>query len=337
MHANKRDSASSGDSDVPVCEISLFKAITVQCGLSEWRSAPGRNTSPSRKHMADTYEPQPLPISSQENFHIHIEPTRSWLSFRLKEMWLYRELLFFLTWRDIKIRYKQTVLGFAWAILQPFMMMVVFSLFFGRLGKIPSEGFPYPIFNFAGLLPWNFFEQSINVSTNSLVTNANMVTKVYFPRLFIPISSVLSGLVDFAVAFSVLIGMMLFYQITPTIGILLLPLFILLAFITSMGVSLWMSALNVKYRDVRYIVPFLSRFWFFATPIAYPSTMLSEPWRTLYGLNPMVGVVEGFRWAMLGTNPPQAMIFLSAAISIVLFVTGLIYFNRTEKTFADVI
>lgn len=286
--------------------------------------------------MTEIYNRQAV-IKQPETFHVHIEPTNSWLSFRIKEMVLYRELLFFLTWRDIKIRYKQTILGFAWAVLQPFMTMVVFSIFFGQLGKIPSEGFPYPIFNFAGLLPWTFFEQSINTSTNSLVTNANMVTKVYFPRLFIPISSVLSGLVDFAVAFTVLIAMMIFYQITPTIGMLLLPLFLLLALITSLGVSLWMSALNVKYRDVRYIVPFLLRFWFFATPIAYPSNLLDEPWRTLYGLNPMVGVVEGFRWAMLGSNPPQAMVFLSAFISVFLLVTGLIYFNRTEKTFADVI
>ena len=287
--------------------------------------------------MTSTFKDQSVSMTPADVHHIHIEPSRSWLTFRLKEMWLYRELLFFLTWRDVKIRYKQTVLGFAWAVLQPFMTMVVFSLFFGRLGNIPSEGFPYPIFNYAGLLPWQFFEQAINVSTASLVTNSNMVTKVYFPRIFIPISSVFSGLVDFLIAFLVLLAMMLYYKITPTIGVLLLPLFLLLAFVTALGMSLWMSALNVKYRDVRYIVPFLARFWFFATPIAYPSTLLEEPWRTLYGLNPMVGVVEGFRWAMLGTNPPQAMIFLSAVISIALFVSGLVYFNRTEKTFADII
>jgi lipopolysaccharide transport system permease protein len=287
--------------------------------------------------MATTLDPKTLQQTQGEVYHTHIEPVHSWLSFGFKEMWVYRELLIFLTWRDIKIRYKQTLLGFAWAILQPFLTMVVFSLFFGKLAKIPSEGVPYPIFNYAALLPWQFLENSITTSTTSLVTNANMVTKVYFPRLFVPISSVLSGLVDFMVAFLVLIGMMLFYQITPTIRILLLPFFLLLAFVTAMGVSLWMSALNVKYRDVRYIVPFLSRFWFFATPIAYPSTLLSEPWRTLYGLNPMVGVVEGFRWALLGTQPPQGMLFLSILISILLIVSGLLYFNRTEKTFADVI
>ncbi len=282
-------------------------------------------------------ERQTLKQTQADIYHTHIEPTGSWLSFGVKEMWLYRELLFFLTWRDIKIRYKQTVLGFAWAILQPVLTMIVFSLFFGKLAKIPSEGVPYPIFNYAALLPWQFFESSITTSTNSLVTNANMVTKVYFPRLFIPISSVLSGLVDFFIAFIVLIGMMIFYHITPNLGVLLLPLFLILAFITAMGVSLWMSALNVKYRDVRYIVPFLLRFWFFATPIAYPSSLLSEPWRTLYGLNPMVGVVEGFRWALLGTEPPRAMLFLSIVISIILLITGLLYFSRTEKTFADVI
>ncbi len=287
--------------------------------------------------MASTLNPQPINKTQNEIFHTHIEPTRNWLSFRVKELWLYRELLFFLTWRDIKIRYKQTMLGFTWAILQPVMTMIVFSLFFGKLAKMPSEGIPYPIFNFTALLPWQFFEQSITISANSLVTNANMVTKVYFPRLFVPISSVFSGLVDFAVAFLVLIAMMIFYKITPTIGVLLLPFFLLLAFITAMGVSLWVSALNVKYRDVRYIVPFLARFWFFATPIAYSSTLLEEPWLTLYGLNPMVGVVEGFRWALLGTKPPESMIFLSAVVALLMMISGLLYFNRTERTFADVI
>lgn len=287
--------------------------------------------------MTSTLDPQTTPAQPIERFHTHIEPSKNWLSIELKELWFYRELLFFLSWRDIKIRYQQTVLGFSWAILQPFMTMVVFSLFFGKLGKIPSEGLPYPIFNYTALLPWTFFEQAITNSTNSLVANSNMVTKVYFPRLFVPISSVLSGLVDFAIAFLVLIGMMLFYKVTPTSGIFLLPVFMLLAFITAMGVSLWMSALNVKYRDVRFVVPFLTRFWFFATPVTYPSTLLSEPWRTLYGLNPMVGVVEGFRWALLGTDPPQTMIYLSAVVAVVILLTGLLYFNRTEKTFADVI
>jgi lipopolysaccharide transport system permease protein len=287
--------------------------------------------------MANTINQQQESPNPAEEFHIRIEPARSFLSFRLRELWLYRELLFFLTWRDIKIRYKQTVLGFSWAVLQPFLQMVVFSLFFGRLAGLDSEGVPYPIFNYAALLPWQFFESSIVVSSNSLVTNANMVTKVYFPRLIIPISGVFSGIVDFAIAFSVLLGMMIFYQIQPTMGVLLLPVFLLLALITALGVSLWSSALNVKYRDIRYIIPFITRFWFFATPVVYTSKLLDEPWRTLYGLNPMVGVVEGFRWAMLGTDPPQAMIFLSALVALAIFVSGLIYFNRMEKTFADVI
>jgi len=287
--------------------------------------------------MASSFEGQPAHFNQAANFHTHIEPSKSWLSIGWKEMWMYRELLFFLTWRDIKIRYKQTVLGFSWAILQPFLTMVVFSLFFGRLANIPSDGVPYPIFNYTALLPWHFFEYSITTSANSVVTNANMITKVYFPRMFVPVSTIFSGLVDFAIAFVVLIGMMIFYKISPTMGVLLLPFFLLLAFITAMGVSLWMSALNVKYRDVRYIVPFLMRFWFFATPIAYPSTLLEEPWRTVFGLNPMVGVVEGFRWALLGTQPPQAMIFLSVMVAIALLISGLFYFNRTEKTFADII
>jgi lipopolysaccharide transport system permease protein len=287
--------------------------------------------------MASSFESQPVQLNPSEAFHTHIEPSKSWLAFGWTEMWHFRELLYFLTWRDIKIRYKQTVLGFVWAVLQPFMTMIVFSLFFGKLAKMPSEGVPYPIFNFTALLPWQFFEGSINTSTSSLVANANMITKVYFPRLFIPVSAIVSGLVDFAIAFIVLIGMMFFYHIAPNLGVLLLPLFLLLAMITAMGVSLWMSALNVKYRDVRYVVPFLMRFWFFATPIAYPSNLLNEPWRTLYGLNPMVGVVEGFRWALLGTQPPEAMLFLSILISLTLLISGLIYFNRTEKTFADII
>jgi lipopolysaccharide transport system permease protein len=287
--------------------------------------------------MANTLDSSGDTVNPAEEFHVHIEPTKQLLSFRIKELWLYRELLFFLTWRDIKIRYKQTALGFSWAVLQPFLTMVVFSLFFGRLAGLDSEGVPYPIFNYAALLPWQFFEQSIHVSSSSLVSNANMITKVYFPRLIIPISGVLSGMVDFAVAFTVLLAMMLFYQIQPTIGVLLLPLFLLLAFITALGVSLWSSALNVKYRDVRYIIPFITRFWFFATPVVYTSRLLDEPWRTLYGLNPMVGVVEGFRWAMLGTDPPQTMILLSAVIALLLFGSGLFYFNRMEKTFADVI
>jgi lipopolysaccharide transport system permease protein len=267
-----------------------------------------------------------------------IRPSRGWVSLKLDELWAYHELLYFLVWRDIKVRYKQTVLGAAWAILQPFMTMVVFSLFFGKLGKIPSEGVPYPIFSFAALVPWTFFATGLGQGANSLVGSQNLIKKVYFPRLVIPIASVLSGVVDFALAFLVLLGMMLFYGIVPTLNVLWLPLLLLLALVTSLGVSLWLSALNVQFRDIRYTVPFLTQFWLFATPIAYPSSLLPEPWRTLYGLNPMAGVVEGFRWALLGTaTRPGPMILVSTVAAVTLLVTGAFYFRRMEKTFADVV
>jgi len=269
--------------------------------------------------------------------HVHIEPSKGWVGLQLRDLWVFRELLYFLTWRDVKVRYKQTALGVTWAILQPLLTMVVFSLFFGKLAKVPSDGIPYPIFNFVGLLPWTFFSSAITNSSQSLVGNANMITKVYFPRLIIPISAVLSGLVDFGISFIVLIGMMFFFPVHPGWGIFLLPLFLLLAVITSLGVGLWLSAMNVQYRDVRYIVPFITQFWLFATPVAYSSRLLSEPWLTLYGLNPMVGVVEGFRWALLGTNPPSAMIILSVLVSVVTFISGLFYFRRMEKNFADLV
>ena len=266
-----------------------------------------------------------------------IEPTRGRIGLNLRDLWEYRELLYFLTWRDIKVRYKQTALGAAWAIIQPFFSMVVFSLFFGKLAKIPSDGVPYPIFNYAGLLPWQYFAYSLSQSSNSLVGSANLIRKVYFPRLVIPLSASLGGLVDFGVAFTVLLGMMFYYGVRPTLGVLLLPFFILLAMVTSLGVGLWLSALNVEYRDIKYIIPFLTQFWMFATPVVYPSSLLSEPWRTLYGLNPMVGVVEGFRWALLGTRPPGPMLLVSTGIAVIIFVSGLVYFRRMERTFADVV
>ena len=269
---------------------------------------------------------------------LRIEPSRGWVSLKLKEIWEYRELLYFLTWRDVKVRYKQTALGAAWAIIQPFFTMVVFSLFFGRLAKMPSDGIPYPIFSFAALVPWTFFANGLSQSSNSLVGSANLITKVYFPRLVVPISSVTSGIVDFVLAFVVLVGMMLFYGIAPTANVLWLPLFLLLAMVTALGVGLWLSAMNVQYRDVRYALPFLTQFWLFATPIAYPSSLLSEPWRTLYGLNPMVGVVEGFRWALLGTQTaPGLAIGVSSLAALALLVSGAFYFRRMEKTFADVV
>ena len=266
---------------------------------------------------------------------IVIEPSRGWVSLKLRELWEYRELLYFLTWRDIRVRYKQTMLGAAWAIIQPFFTMVVFSLFFGTLAKMPSDGVPYPIFSYAGLLPWQYFAYSLGQSSNSLVGSANLIRKVYFPRLIIPLSAVLAGVVDFAIAFIVLLGMMVYFRVWPTSGIFLLPLFLLLALVTALGVGLWLSALNVRYRDIRYIVPFITQFWMFATPVVYPSSLLNEPWRTLYGLNPMVGVVEGFRWALLGTNPPGPMMLVSALVSLAILVSGLFYFRRMEKTFAD--
>ena len=238
---------------------------------------------------------------------LRIAPSKGWVPLKLKDLWEYRELLYFLVWRDIKVRYKQTALGATWAIIQPFFTMVVFSIFFGHLAKVPSDGIPYPLFSFAALVPWTFFANGLSQSSNSLVGSGTLITKVYFPRLIIPLASVFSGIVDFVLAFIVLLGMMVYYGLMPTtINVLWLPLFLLLALTTSLGVGLWLSALNVEYRDVRYIVPFITQFWMLATPIGYPSSLLQQPWRTLYGLNPMVGVAEGFRWALLGTNTAPA-------------------------------
>ena len=269
---------------------------------------------------------------------IIVKPSKGWISLRLDELWQYRELLYFLAWRDIKVRYKQTALGAAWAIIQPFFTMVVFSIFFGRLAKVPSDGIPYPIFAYAALVPWTFFANGLSQSANSLVGSANLIKKVYFPRLVVPISSVISGVFDFILAFLVLLGLMLYYGISPTLNIVWLPFLLLLTLITSLGVGLWLSALNVKFRDVRYTVPFLTQFWLFATPIAYPSSLLSEPWRTLYGINPMVGVVEGFRWALLGTDTaPGPIIIVSTVVALALLVGGAFWFRKMEKTFADVV
>jgi len=275
--------------------------------------------------------PVPIPV-------IVIRPSSGWISLKLKEVWNYRELLYFLVWRDIKVRYKQTALGAAWAIIQPFFSMVIFSLFFGKLAKMPSDGIPYPIFAYTALVPWTFFANGLSQSSNSLVDSANLIRKVYFPRLTIPIANVLSGLVDFGLAFIVLIGLMLYYGVVPSARMVFLPAFLLLALVTALAVGLWLSVLNVEYRDVRYTLPFLTQFWMFATPIVYPSSLLKEPWRTVYGLNPMVGVVEGFRWALLGTkNSPGPMIAVSAVASVALLIGGAFYFRRMEKTFADVV
>ena len=269
---------------------------------------------------------------------IRIEPSRGWVSLQLKELWAYRELLYFLIWRDVKVRYKQTALGVGWAVIQPVTTMIVFSVFFGRLGKIPSDGIPYPIFAYAALVPWTFFAQGMGQASNSLVGSANLIKKVYFPRLSVPIASVTSGIIDFSIAFVILLGMMLYYGILPTLNVIWLPCLLVLTVVTSLGVSLWLSALNVQFRDVRHVLPFLIQLWFFATPVAYPSSLLSEPWRTLYSLNPMVGVVEGFRWALLGTETaPGLMLIVSSLTALALLVGGAFYFRRLEKTFADVI
>lgn len=267
-----------------------------------------------------------------------IEPTHGWVGLQLGELWDYRELLYFFTWRDIKVRYKQTVLGAAWAIIQPFFTMVIFSVFFGSLLNVPSDEIPYPIFSYAALVPWQFFVSGLGQAANSLVGSAQMLRKIYFPRLVMPIATILSNLVDFGLAFVVLLGMMLYFGTIPDANIIWLPAFLLLALVTALGAGLWLAVMNVQFRDIRYAVPFITQFWFFATPITYPSSLLEEPWRTLYGINPMAGVVEGFRWALLGSgNPPGPMALVSGIAAVILLISGLFYFRRMEKTFADVV
>jgi lipopolysaccharide transport system permease protein len=268
---------------------------------------------------------------------ITIEPQQGWTSLELHDLWRYRELLLLLTWRDIKVRYAQTILGAMWAVIQPLLTMVIFSIIFGQLAKLPSDGIPYPIFTYTALLPWQLFAFSLTNSSQSLVGSQNLVSKVYFPRLVIPIASVLPGLVDFTISFVVLIGMLIYYQIPLTVRILSLPLFLLLAVFSALAVGIWLSALNVKYRDIRHVVPFMTLFWQYATPVAYSASLIPEKWRWLYGLNPMTGVVEGFRWALLGNGQVDGMLWISIVIIIILFISGLIYFKHTEATFADVI
>lgn len=282
-------------------------------------------------------QPSKTPSSSLPLPVIVIKPAQGWVSLKLKELWDYRELLYFFTVRDIKVRYKQTVFGAAWAILQPLLTMVVFSLFFGNLAGVPSDGIPYPIFSYAALVPWTFFANSLTLTSNSMVTNANLIKKVYFPRLVIPIASVGGGMVDFCLAFLVLIGMMFWYGIVPTANLIWVPLFLLLALSTSLGVGLWLSAMNVQFRDIRYTVPFLVQFWMFASPVAYASSMLHEPWKAIYGINPMAGVIEGFRWSLLGTGQPGPILWVSSTMSALVLVTGAFYFRRMEKSFADVV
>ena len=284
---------------------------------------------------------QRLAASSPKNLNtaipvIDILPSKGWLSINLGEIWQYRELLYILIWRDIKVRYKQTILGATWAILQPLLTMVVFNIFLGKI--VPKSEIPYPILTFTALLPWQLFSHALTESGNSLVANQNLITKIYFPRIIIPLAAVLSGLVDFVIAFFVLLVLMAAYGIVPTIAILLLPLLILLSIATALAIGLWLSAINVQYRDVRYAIPFLAQFWFYASPIVYPVDLLSIKWQILYALNPMVGVIEGFRWALLGEKGFEAGVMLvSTVVVIVLLISGVIYFRHMEDTFADII
>lgn len=289
---------------------------------------------------APTTAPAPttesLAAPAKPAHHLVIRPSRGWVSLDLAEVWEYRELLFILTWRDIAVRYKQTALGVAWAVIQPVLAMIVFSVFFGRLAKMPSDGLPYPVFAYTALLPWQLFAKALTDSSSSLLSNRNLITKVYFPRLLLPFSAVLSGLVDFAVAFVLLLGMMAYYHLIPTIAVIALPALIAMAVLTALAVGLWLSALTVRFRDAQYVIPFLTQFWLFATPIAYPVSLIPERFRPLAGLNPMTGVVEGFRWALLGRSGglgPEVWVSV-VAVALLLF-GGLAFFRRVEKSFAD--
>lgn len=279
-----------------------------------------------------------LPLRPDLQPRQRIAPPAGWLEINLNELWQHRELLYFLVWRDLKVRYKQTAIGALWAILQPFLTMLVFSLIFGRLAHIPSNGLPHSVFYYSGLLAWLYFATALQHSTNTMVENQRVITKVYFPRLLLPVAAVTSGLVDLAFGFIVFVGMLLYYRIVPGAAILLMPLFLLLTVLTALGVGVWLSALNAIYRDVRYVVPFLIQFWLFASPVAYPSSLVPERWRWLYGLNPMAGVVEGFRWSLTGHGPaPTLLLGVSAGMVLVLLAAGVIYFQKTEGTIADVL
>jgi len=275
---------------------------------------------------------------SSEPTTIYIKPSSGLAALHLRDLWIYRELVFFMIWRDIKVRYKQTLLGAAWAVIQPLLTMIVFNFVFGKIARLPTEGIPYPIFSYTALLPWGLFTAALNTASRSLTSNQNMVTKIYFPRLVLPLASVLGGLVDFAIAFSILVALMLYYKMPPTASIWTLPLFLLLTVVTALGVALWLSAINVQYRDVNYVLPFLTQFWLFVTPVAYSSNVISERWRIVYSLNPMAGVVNGFRWALLGTpSGPNMNMAVSIAVALGLLLSGLFYFRSMERTFADMI
>ncbi len=271
---------------------------------------------------------------------IYIKPSKGFAALNLRDLWLYRELIYFMIWREVKVRYKQTMLGAAWAIIQPVLTMIVFTFLFGRVAKLPTDGnVPYPIFSYTALLPWGLFVNALNQASRSLTSNQNMVTKIYFPRLVLPLASILSGLVDFVIAFVILIGLMIYYRIAPSISALwVVPVFLLLTIITALGVALWLSAINVQYRDVNYALPFMTQFWLFITPVAYSSKLISQKWQLVYSLNPMAGVVNGFRWALLGVGSgPDTGLWISVAVSLLLLISGLFYFRNMEKTFADTI
>ena len=269
---------------------------------------------------------------------IRIESSQAWFTLDVKELWEYRELLYFLAWRDIKVRYKQTSLGIAWAVIQPVITMLIFTGIFGKLAQVPSDGLPYPIFAFAAVLPWNYFSGALTISTNSIVTNSNLISKVYFPRLIVPLSGVISGFVDFAIGLVILIGMMSWFGIAPTWGVVLLPCFLLLATATALGVGLWLSALNARYRDIGYLIPFLIQCWMYASPVAYPVSLVPEKWRLLYSVNPMVGVVEGFRWGLLGKEHPDVGVMAVSILAVIVVVFGgICFFKHMERSFADVV
>jgi len=278
-------------------------------------------------------------LTKSEPSTIYIKPTTGLAALNLRDLWVYRELVVFMIWRQLKVRYKQTALGALWAIIQPLMTMIVFNFIFGNVAKVPTDNIPYPIFSYTALLPWGLFTTALNQASRSLTTNQNMVTKIYFPRLVLPISSVLAGLVDFAIAFVILVGLMFYYGVTPAWNVLwTLPLFLLLSIVAALGVSLWLSAINVQYRDVNYALPFLTQFWLFITPVAYSASVISDKWQLVYSLNPMAGVVNGFRWALLGAgNGPDLALWISVGISLVILVSGLFYFRNMERTFADTI
>jgi lipopolysaccharide transport system permease protein len=269
---------------------------------------------------------------------VRIQPTGGFLDLNLRELWDYRELLYFLIWRDVKVRYKQTVIGAAWAVIQPFMTMVVFTIFLGSLTKVPSDGLPYPVFFYSALLPWTYFAQALTSTTNSMLENQHLITRIYFPRMILPLTAALTGVVDFAIALSVLFLMLVWYGLMPSLAVLFIPFFFLLAVVTALGVGLWLAALNAMYRDVRYTLPFLVQLWMFASPVVYPSSLVPTQWQWLYGLNPMVGVISGFRWALTGTGQPPGMLFAASAVAMVaIFIGGFFYLRRMEEAIVDAV